>query len=75
MVWAPNADRETSSVSVGESLIWSASLVVIKDRWAPSSKRMLASQRVCPALTGATVVFKRDMYFVDGEFVEGTRVA
>ena len=48
-------------VAVGWRYSLAAISAEINERWAPSSKSMLAHFQVCPAMTGATAVFNKQV--------------
>jgi len=57
----PNDAREMFVEEVGDMPNSSTMLVDMKERWAPSSKRMLALVFLLPATTGAMAVLSKQV--------------
>lgn len=59
----PNDATAMSTVEVGVICSSLAISAEMNDRWAPSSKRILAWALVLPAIIGATAVFNKQVVF------------
>ena len=73
-VLTPKDANAIPCVVVGWRQSLAAISAEIKERWAPSSKSMFARSRMCPAMTGATAVFSKQVVLLWGLLLSDVEV-